>query len=928
MKDTPFRYRNVSDVSRTAVRASRRSADLAARLRTLEARQAQLETENFMLRAVQNELESARARFADLYELAPIAYLTLERHSIVLESNLPGAAFLRQPRSQLIGSRLIDLCADSDSANALQSHLDALFATRSPQTCELRLSCQSSLDARLESIAVEDVFGVLQCRTAIIDIANDKRSASSIHFLSEASKALSSSLDIIEIAKRLMTLVVPAYAEWCELHLLNDSEELQPIDAQASDPGRDARLYAAASACGIRIQPQLEVLKKRRPLLIPHAGARHVQRKRLTADPEWQYMLARLGSISALIVPLDVGKRCLGTLTMGLSSTNRAFTPDVAKLLEELARRVALAIENARLYHDSQAARTASQQALKLHSEAEERFRLLVDGVKDYAIIMFSAKGRISSWNSGAERMTGYKASEIQGQPLAAIYQKTADRADNGQEFALARAKGSFTRHARCSRKDGSGFLANLTLTPLWDEHGVLRGYACVLGDITEHHEAEAKIRYLAHHDGLTGLPNRALFGDRLTHALEDARRRKRQVALMFLDLDRFKSINDTLGHAVGDLLLKAVTQRLLSCLRTCDTLARLGGDEFTVILTDLETRGQAAHIAQKIRDQFQHPFIVANHELFVTASIGITMAPADGQGTDDLLKNADVAMYRAKETGKNSFAFYEHGMHARADGRLALENGLRHALARDELVLHYQPQVDTKSGEIVAAEALLRWQHPQFGLLSPIEFMPLLEETGLIVPIGAWVLETACAQMQAWQQSGIDLRIAVNLSSRQLPRENLVGVVGEMVSRMGIQPGKLELELTETQLMENSEHSVNMINQLNNIGVGFSIDDFGTGYSSLHYLKRFPINKLKIDQSFIRDLATDHEDAGITSAIITLAHLLDIEVVAEGVETREQLDFLREQHCNSAQGFFFSQPLPPEDFARLYNQGLPRSIN
>lgn len=928
MKEAPVRYRNINDVGRKAVRAPRRAADLQARVRVLEAREAELETENFMLRAVQTELEAARARYADLYELAPVAYFTLDRQSVVVESNLPGAALLHRPRSQLIGTRLIDICADSDSAHALKAHLDAVFETRHPQTCELRLDCQGSLDVRLESIAVEDMFGVLHFRTAIINIADDKRSATSMRFLSEASKTLSSSLDVAEISRRLIALIVPTYAEWCEVHFLNDVEELQRIDGAASDPGRDARLCAAASACGVRVQPQLEVIKKRRPLLIPHSGARRTQRKRLTSDPHWQYMVARLGSISALILPLDVGKRCLGTLTMGISSTNRAFSPEAAELLEELARRAAMAIENARLYHDSQAARAASQQALKLHSEAEERFRLLIDGVKDYAIIMLDSKGRISSWNSGAERITGYKESEIKDKPLATLYQEGHNQGASGQEFVLARANGGFTGNARCSRSDGSAFLANLILTPLWGEGLVLRGYACVLRDITEHHEAETKIRYLAHHDGLTGLPNRALFGDRLHHALGEALRRHSEIALMFLDLDRFKSINDTLGHAVGDLLLKAVAQRLLACIRICDTLARLGGDEFTIILTDLETREQAAHVARKIHEQFQHPFMVANHELFVTASIGITIAPADGRHDEDLLKNADVAMYRAKEAGKNNFAFYESGMHARADGRLALETGLRHALAREELVLHYQPQVDTESGEIVAAEALLRWQHPQFGLLSPIEFMPLLEETGLIVPIGAWVLETACAQMQAWQQSGIDLRIAVNLSSRQLPRENLVGVVGEVVSRMGIQPGKLELELTETQLMENSENSVNMIKQLNNIGVGFSIDDFGTGYSSLHYLKRFPINKLKIDQSFIRDLATDREDAGITSAIITLAHLLDIEVVAEGVETREQLDFLREQHCNSAQGFFFSQPLPPDDFARLYSEGLPRSVN
>ena len=917
MKKASVRNPKAAAPGVTRTRERKPAAGMAARLRELEA-------ENARLRAMQDELETARRRYADLYELAPIAYCTLNRDSTIAESNLPGAALLRRPRGHLIGIGLADVCADRNSADILRRHLDAVFQTRKKQTCELQLDCEGVLDVRLESVPVDDMSGAPQCRTAIINIAADKRSTSAIRFLSEASKALSSSLDIGEIIRRLAALVVPRYADWCEVHFSSDTGELYPLEATLAEPGRDARLRAAAKACGIADDPKREVCKTRQPLLIPH----NHQRQCRGPEFEWRHMLSRLGSISVLIVPLDVGERCLGTLTIGFNSTDRVFTSEASKLLEELGRRAALAIENARLYHDSQAARAASQRALELHREAEERFRLLIDGVKDYAIIMLDSNGRISSWNFGAERITGYKEAEIKDQPLAALYQEGPHRPDGGQEFALARANGGLALNVRCLRKDGGGFLANLILTPLWGENSNLRGYACVLGDITEHHEAEVKIRYLAHHDGLTGLPNRALFGDRLHHALSDALRRERQLALMFLDLDRFKSINDTLGHAVGDMLLKAVAQRLLSCIRGCDTLARLGGDEFTIILTDLETREQAVQVADKIRDQFQRPFLISNHELFVTASIGITIAPADGQRADDLLKNADMAMYRAKEAGKNNFAFFEHGMHARASGRLALENGLRHALARGELVLHYQPQVDTESGEIVAAEALLRWQHPEFGLLSPTEFLPLLEETGLIIPIGAWVLETACLQMQAWQQAGIDLRIAVNLSSRQLPRDNLAGVVGELVARMGIPPGKLELELTETQLMENSENSVNMIKQLNDVGVSFSIDDFGTGYSSLHYLKRFPINKLKIDQSFVRDLATDRDDAGITSAIIALAHLLDIEVVAEGVETREQLDFLRERRCSGAQGFFFSHPLPADDFARLYHQGLPRHLN
>ena len=388
---------------------------------------------------------------------------------------------------------------------------------------------------------------------------------------------------------------------------------------------------------------------------------------------------------------------------------------------------------------------------------------------------------------------------------------------------------------------------------------------------------------------------------------------------MLFLDLDRFKTINDTLGHETGDALLKEVAKRLRECVRGGDTIARLGGDEFTVVLADVAHADDVARVAHKILQSVAMPFQISGKELFVTTSIGITLFPLDDDTPDGLLKNADVAMYQAKEAGRNSYRYFTVEMNVRALERLRLETSLRYALERDEFLLMYQPQINLKDGSLIGVEALIRWRHPESGLVSPAQFIPIAEETGLIGPIGEWVLRTACAQNKAWQNTGLPpVYVTVNVSARQLKQQNLVHLVTRTLKETGLAPEYLGLELTESMLIENVERTVAVLNELHALGISFSIDDFGTGYSSLSYLKRFPIDILKIDQSFMRGIPGNAEDTAIARAIIVMAHGLGIKTIAEGVETEAQFSFLRAHQCDGIQGFYFSPAVPAEAITRL----------
>lgn len=436
-----------------------------------------------------------------------------------------------------------------------------------------------------------------------------------------------------------------------------------------------------------------------------------------------------------------------------------------------------------------------------------------------------------------------------------------------------------------------------------------------------ERRQAEERLQVMAHYDALTLLPNRLLFRDRLNQALAHAERNKEGMAIMFLDLDRFKTINDTLGHDSGDLLLLEVSARLRQCVREVDTVARLGGDEFTVILEQISRSEDAATVANKIIDALASPVLLSNQETFATPSIGIAIYPSDGINADDLLKNADTAMYRAKQEGGNGYRFFTAEMDTLASDRLEMETGLRHALEREEFVVYYQPKLSLSNGKIVGAEALLRWKHPTRGLVSPAEFIPVLEETGLIEQVGAWALKNVCTQLCIWQRNDMfpPLVVAVNLSGRQLQRNNIATTISEILEETGLDPKFLELEVTESMLMHDPKYAVDLLMQIRNKGIlHIDVDDFGTGYSSLSYLKQFPIDSLKLDKSFVDGLPYDEEDVAISRAVIALAHSLKLTVIAEGVEKEAQLEFLRNNGCDIIQGYIVSPPIPADAFAQL----------
>ncbi len=486
--------------------------------------------------------------------------------------------------------------------------------------------------------------------------------------------------------------------------------------------------------------------------------------------------------------------------------------------------------------------------------------------------------------------------------------------------IALLEAHKEFRDMELCRLDEsGNNIWISISGQPVFDPSGVFRGYRGVGKDITERKRDEERIQFLANHDALTALPNRAMFSEVLGIAIQNARRYHRNFAVLFIDLDRFKNINDTLGHEAGDKLLQEMGKRLVQAVRMSDVVARLGGDEFVVLVQEVAEAKQVSAVARKLLSALGHPVSIQGQECRVTASIGVCMYPSEAQDELALMKNADIAMYRAKEDGKNTYKFYTEEMNVHSFERLALETSLRRGLERGEFLLHYQAKVDLRTGAITGVEALVRWQHPDLGMVPPAQFIPLAEETGLIVPIGKWVLHTACAQNVAWQRQGLPpVRMAVNLSARQFADEDLLEDIGAVLESTGLRPELLEVELTESMVIQNTERAGRVLTEMKKMGVRLAIDDFGVGYSSLTHLKRFPIDTLKVDRSFIRDLPEDPEDKAITEAIIAMGKSLNLTVVAEGVETQEQQSFLQDHACDEMQGFLFSKPIAAEAFAEL----------
>ncbi|MEB3100799.1 PAS domain S-box protein [Ferviditalea candida] len=551
--------------------------------------------------------------------------------------------------------------------------------------------------------------------------------------------------------------------------------------------------------------------------------------------------------------------------------------------------------------------------------KSEERERLAAQVLENISegVLITDRKGIVVSVNPAYTQITGHTEEDLIGKHVRIL----SSGIDDGDFYKFLRKKlieteqweGEVWDH----RKNGESYFKQIAVSPVKDKRGKRTHYVAVTKDITPRKRMEEKIQYQAYHDILTDLPNRILFLIRLTQAIKHAKKYQLMAAVMFLDLDRFKLINDTLGHSTGDLLLQSVAARLLDSVGSDDTVSRLGGDEFLILLPRLANASEAVNAAESILEALSHPFVLNRQEYFISASIGISFYPIDGDDEETLIKNADTAMYLAKKEG-NCYHMFTSALNAKTSKRLRLETDLRKALEREEFILHYQPKVDLRTGKITGMEALVRWQHPEFGMIPPNEFIPLSEETGLIIPLGEWVLRTACRQNKAWQEEGFPpVRIAVNLSFRQFQQKNLTETLAQILKEIGLAPYYLELELTESIIMNNPDTTIRILQEVKDMGIWISLDDFGTGYSSLNYLKRLPLDTLKIDRTFVQQLGT-HRDKAIVRALIDLAHHLDIKVITEGVETEDQLKLLRSFQCDEMQGYIFSPPVSAETFRQM----------
>jgi diguanylate cyclase (GGDEF)-like protein/PAS domain S-box-containing protein len=584
-------------------------------------------------------------------------------------------------------------------------------------------------------------------------------------------------------------------------------------------------------------------------------------------------------------------------------------------LLAQLADQVAIAIQQSELYACLQAElnerKRAEEQLIKLSRAVEHSPSM---------VIITDTQHNIEYVNPKFIKVTGYTLEEvIGGNPYflstgnnpKAIYNELWEAISSGNEW-----RGEFYN----SRKNGEFYWESASISSIKNSKGEIKHFITVSEDITERKLSEATINYLAYHDPLTDLPNRLLFKERLDRALGLASRERRLLALMFLDLDRFKHINDSLGHTVGDSLLQSVAQRVKSCLRTTDTISRMGGDEFMILLPEISHVEDAAKVTEKILNVLHAPFNLSDRELHITASIGISIYPCDGEDSETLWKHADVAMYRAKELGGDKYQIYTPEMDAQALSDLEIANNLRQALERDEFYIHYQPQFDLRTRQIIGVEALLRWHNSILGSVAPDKFIPIAEQYSMLPKIDGWVMKEACAQNKAWQELGIAcIPVAVNVSASQFQQSNFAEIVERTLGETGLDPSYLELEITESVVMKDEELAIRIMHRLRRMGIRIAIDDFGTGYSSLGKLKHFPIQKMKIDRMFVKDITTNKEDETITQAIIAMSHSLNMEVIAEGVETQEQLELLRSLNCDEVQGYLFYPPLSAGEITQLF---------
>ncbi len=787
--------------------------------------------------------------------------------------------------AEIIGQSFVPLVHPEDMPGLMESFQRTLGGQMEPSEYRMKTKFGDYRWVRSSSRPMYEDGQVVGLRGLLVDITERRRAEDALRAVAEGTASASGDEFFRSLVKHLASAVETKYAFIGQL----TSEEPATVNTLVVWTGdgfaENFEYTLAGTPC--------ETVVGATPCLYQ----RDVQQR----FPE-DGLLVEMGIESYMGAPLlDSAGHALGILAV-MDDKPMEIAPSASSMVSIFAARAGAELERRR-----------AEEALR---QSEERYRNVVETARD-VIYTLAPDGTLASLNPAFEAVTGWACADWTDRSFAPLIHPD-DLNTAIDTFRRVLAGDTVFYELQILKKSGDYLVGEFTSTPLI-EKGQITGALGFARDITERKKAEKMIRQLAYHDALTGLPNRALFEDRLRVALAQAHRSRQQVAVMFLDLDRFKLVNDTLGHGDGDKLLQEVARDLGELVREGDTVARVGGDEFTLLLAGINQPEDAIEVAERILDRLKQPRLLGGQEFRVTTSIGVTIYPADGMDPEALLRNADTAMYRAKEQGRDNYQCYTPAMNANIMERLDLERDLRRALERQEFTVHYQPLADVATGRVTGAEALLRWQRPGRGLALPDEFIPMAEETGMILPLGEWVLRTACGQNKAWQDAGYPpVRVAVNLSARQLQDERLAATVAGILAETGLAPEYLQLEITESAVMTNVEFIIQTLNELRAMGVGISVDDFGTGYSSLSYLKRFPIDGVKIDRSFVRDLATDPNDAAIVTTIIAMARSLNLKVIAEGVETEEQLAFLRRRSCDEYQGFLLGKAIPVNGFGKL----------
>ena len=868
-------------------------------------------------------------RYRELVELSPDALVVHSDDAYVFANQAAVVALGAKDVSQILGRDAFSI-VHPDFKDISRARAQRMYQDRSDAPmAELKYLRFDGSAFDVEASSRYFIFaGRPAIQTIFRDVSSRKRDERHIARLTNLYAALS------ETNKAIAQLSSPdkLFREVCRIAVDHGKFELAGVvEIAMSGDERIGRFVAAHGSYREKLlEIRLELDRAGPHLNGPITGAirrgAHSINNDFLNDPgttSWRDLAISANLRSGGAFPLRRGGKVVGALAV-YSSEIGIFDEGLTELLDEIALNLSFGLDAV----EREVKRREAESALR---EKERALSTLIGNIPGMAFrCRLDDSWTLEFASEGCIQLTGYRPIDLIENRVVSFIDLLypGDRTRVQDEIRERIGRGDhFIIEYQIVCADATVKWVSEKAQVVRNDSGEAVALEGIIDDITDRKHFEERLSFLAQYDVLTGLPNRALFYDRLRQAVSRAKREQTMVGLMFLDLDRFKQINDTLGHAAGDRVLKVVAERLKSFLREIDTIARLGGDEFTVVIEGVSEPAQLSGIAEKIGNALAEPVDLDGRDMSVSASVGITLYPRDGEDVDQLIRNADIAMYHAKHRGgRQQYQFYDQGMGPLAAEHLELEAKLKRAIEKEEFLLHYQPVVDVDSGRITGMEALIRWQSPQ-GLVPPANFIPLAEESGLILDIGRWVLRAACAQARKWQREGLpSLRLAVNLSPLQLRQENLLASVTEILRESGLAPQHLELEITENTLMDRSRDTVVMLTRLEQLGVQISIDDFGTGYSSLAYLKQFPVHSLKIDRSFVRDITTDSNDAAIVSAMIAMAKSLGLGVIAEGVETRQQLDFLRAARCNAYQGYYFSVPLPAGAFADLVRrQGLQK---